>query len=154
MRKQFRLLGTLFLLLALGAAMAGCSGNGTPPDADEPTDDQPQPVAITLPSNPTTGYDWQCELADDSSGEVNVEFEFSPADSELVGAPGVDNIYLTGVSAGTVNLTFWYTRAWLDDPVAAAEGRADYIIVVGDDLSVSIVSAELSLPEVFADWQL
>ncbi|MGN0836672.1 MAG: protease inhibitor I42 family protein [Akkermansia sp.] len=76
-------------------------------------------VALELPSNPTTGFQW--ELAEPQrSAVVAVELSYvapqQPEGEELLcGAPGVMQVRLRGLQPGTERVLLHYRRCWEAD---------------------------------------
>ncbi len=66
---------------------------------------------VTLPSNPTTGYDWYAKETDG----LNITKAFIAPDSSLAGAPGQTVFTITSVKEGTYEYVFEYKRAWEND---------------------------------------
>ncbi len=77
-----------------------------------------QVIAITLESNPSTGYNWYATIADTKvlvqMGEPQFQ-EPSTATSPVVGAPGMLTIYFQAVDPGTTTVTIDYMRSWEKD---------------------------------------
>jgi inhibitor of cysteine peptidase len=72
---------------------------------------QGQILVVTLESNPTTGYSWQADgLAGDVLQQVG-EAEFQ-AQSDLLGAPGVEILRFQATGSGQVELKLVYHRPW------------------------------------------
>jgi inhibitor of cysteine peptidase len=78
-----------------------------------------QDAPIALEENPTTGYSWQL----DEASSVNLDilrirddgFSRPPGGSGL-GAPGIHNWTVEGVTPGQAHLEFIYERAWEHTP--------------------------------------
>ncbi len=70
-----------------------------------------QILAITLRANPSTGYSWQVERADESILREVGEPEFQ-ADSRLLGAPGVLTLRFQARTPGITELRLVYRRPW------------------------------------------
>ena len=73
-------------------------------------------MAITLESNPSTGYAWYATSSDPDvmaqMGEAQYqEPEFSPSEP-MLGAAGTETLYFTAVGVGTTTLTLDYKRGW------------------------------------------
>lgn len=69
--------------------------------------------AISLQSNPTTGYRWHPEF--DSEFLKLVESEFVPPSSEMIGAAGVETFVFSTLKQGQVEVTMIYKRPWEDE---------------------------------------
>ena len=71
-------------------------------------------VAITLDSNPTTGYSWQVVQMDGRLLQLQGEPEYQ-ANSEgdrLVGAPGTETYAFQALGTGQTTLVLGYFRPW------------------------------------------
>ncbi len=108
----------LFIVLALGLFLAGCRGSS--PDPVTVTDQDAgktvslhkgDTLVVTLEGNPTTGYNWENTLADQSVLQQKGEPEFV-ADSQALGAGGKISLAFEAVSAGQTDLTLVYHRSW------------------------------------------
>ncbi|MEW6716727.1 MAG: protease inhibitor I42 family protein [Chloroflexota bacterium] len=70
-----------------------------------------QTLAITLRSNPTTGYTWEVsEIHEEVLRQVG-ETEYK-ADSDLIGSPGVEILRFEALNSGSSTLTLVYHRPW------------------------------------------
>ncbi len=65
-------------------------------------------LIITLPSNPTTGYDWNVT----ASSELNIIKTYEAPDTKLLGAGGRTVLNITADKEGLYELTFRYMRPW------------------------------------------
>ncbi len=116
-----RMLGWLMVgMVTLGMLLFGCAGP-LPVKLDESANGTSvslragQTLIIALKSNPTTGYDWQVDQADEKVVRV-VKQDFQPAsDPERLGAPGQTVVEFQAVSAGTTTLRLIYVRPWEKD---------------------------------------
>jgi inhibitor of cysteine peptidase len=123
---------TLFITFTI-LLLSGCSSGATPsqqpvvPPAPEPTAQpsaQPStlefsnpaqtisvPVGvsftISLKSNPTTGYSWQVGF---NQSLLKMIRHYTPANTGLVGAGGVENFEFQGLKAGEGQIDFEYKR--------------------------------------------
>jgi inhibitor of cysteine peptidase len=73
-----------------------------------------QTLTISLEGNPTTGYTWEMVEPEGAVLRQVGEPEFK-ADSELLGAPGVQTLRFEAVEAGQMILTLVYHRPWETD---------------------------------------
>lgn len=127
---------SLLAVCAAALVVPACSSDPTEPavygDADTGTEilvDAGEQFEIRLDSNPSTGYSW--EIADDADLHA-VELitrDHEPADTELVGASGVD-VFVFEAVAGAQILRLEYLRSF-DDPVVP-ERIAEYIVRVDE----------------------
>lgn len=74
-----------------------------------------QALAISLESNPSTGFRWEVTDLDEGKLQQVGEAEFE-ARSDLVGASGVETLRFKAVGAGNTALNLVYRRAWEDKP--------------------------------------
>ncbi|MFZ5908597.1 MAG: protease inhibitor I42 family protein [Chloroflexota bacterium] len=109
-------------IILLVAALSGCSSQevslGAKDNGGQVTLEQGQILAISLESNPTTGYGWQALEMDAAvlrqSGEA--EYKQSPGSEGLVGAGGVETLRFEALAAGQTTLTLGYMRPWESVP--------------------------------------
>lgn len=74
-----------------------------------------QPLVVTLEANPTTGYSWEvAEPLDEQVLRQVGEPEFK-AESDLVGAGGVQILRFEALNAGQTALKLAYRRSWEKD---------------------------------------
>lgn len=83
------------------------------------TDEEGTAVNITLPSNPTTGYDWTYTASDPAMFEAEQNYTEDEHEEGMVGVGGTWSMKLTPtmVSAGKAVVTFDYARAGEDTPI-------------------------------------
>ncbi len=114
---RFSLIALLTLLLALPLA-TGCSPQQQEVKAS--IDDngremqlkKGQTLVVTLEGNPTTGYSWEAaEPLDEQVLRQAGEAEFK-AESEALGAGGVQILRFEAVNAGRFTLKLVYHRPW------------------------------------------
>lgn len=65
--------------------------------------------AISLPANPTTGYDWQVEI---SSGSVVLLRRDHHRSADRIGAGGTTTFTFQATAPGEAVLRFRYLRPW------------------------------------------
>ena len=101
-------------------------------------EDAPQPPALTLAGNPTTGYSWQ--VGTDAPEVVSVRSEYRPcaADEGLLGSGGVYEVYFIGLTPGEATVTCTYLRPWETN---APLYTLVYRVRVDEDLTVTILSS-------------
>ena len=92
-------------------------------------------VEVRLPSNPTTGWNW--DYAGDSAGTVTLlREEYAPFYEDLDGAGGVTTYELQVDAPGETLLLFNYANMW--DPFAAAEESYVLRLIVSEDMEISM----------------
>jgi inhibitor of cysteine peptidase len=101
------------------------AGKGIKLQLDETSDGSVQQLsvedimAVTLESNPSTGYGWFAASSNPDvvaqTGENQYEAPSSSTNEPVVGAPGKETIYLKATSAGTATITLEYKRGWETD---------------------------------------
>jgi inhibitor of cysteine peptidase len=120
LNNKFSLVVLLTLLIALTTA-AACSPQqqevkaGIGDDGREMQLKKGQTLVVTLEGNPTTGYSW--EVAEPLNEQVLRqvgEAEFK-AESDRVGAGGVQILRFEAVNAGKTTLELVYHRPWEKD---------------------------------------
>jgi inhibitor of cysteine peptidase len=105
-------------LLTLSAMLAGCGSVDEVVVRDADAGGQValqvgQILAVSLESNPTTGYSWQVTHSDDAILQQLGEVEFKQAGEEgLVGAGGIETFRFEAVRAGETSLELGYLRPW------------------------------------------
>jgi inhibitor of cysteine peptidase len=114
---KFNLVTLLTLLIALALATA-CSPQQQ--EIKATIDDngremqlkKGQTLVVTLEGNPTTGYSWEvAETLDEQVLRLTGEPEFK-AESEALGAGGVQTLRFEAVNAGQITLKLVYHRPW------------------------------------------
>jgi len=117
---RFSVIALFTLLLALTVA-TGCSPQQQ--EVKATIDDggremqlkKGQTLVVTLEGNPTTGYSWEvAEPLDEQVLQQAGEPEFK-AESDLVGAGGVQILRFEAVNAGQMTLKLVYHRPWEKD---------------------------------------
>lgn len=68
-------------------------------------------MEVALPSNPSTGYQWQVSSIDTAVLRADGEPEFIP-DSDAVGSGGLSVFHFRALAAGTSPLQLDYLRTW------------------------------------------
>lgn len=86
-------------------------------------------------SNPSTGYMWNYEVADESVAIIaHRDFVPDTVEEGVVGAGGMERFFIAGVAPGSVDINIRYARAWEDEAL-----YEDVIsVVVAEDLTVTI----------------
>jgi inhibitor of cysteine peptidase len=76
-------------------------------------------MAITLESNPSTGYSWFATSSNPDviaqMGEAQYQEPQSSSTTPIVGAAGTETLSFEAVKAGTVTLTLDYKKGWETD---------------------------------------
>ena len=117
LNNKFSLATLLTLLVALTVATA-CSAQqqeikaSIADDGREMQLKKGQTLLVTLEGNPTTGYSWEvAEPLDEQVLRQAGEAEFK-AESEALGAGGVQILRFEAVNAGQTTLKLVYNRPW------------------------------------------
>jgi predicted secreted protein len=75
-------------------------------------------MAITLESNPSTGYSWFATISDPKvvvqMGEHQYQEPASSSSTPIVGAAGTQTFFLQAAETGTATVTLDYKRSWED----------------------------------------
>lgn len=130
-------LRVMFAFCCVTVLVGGCgSENVTFTDPDERFEVDPgEEFVVVLESNATTGYSWQLEVEPPSSIVRLVRNVYVEPDTDLVGAPGRQELTFEAVGEGTAVVQLWYVRSF-DDPPEPAE-LAEFEVSVGEAISVS-----------------
>ena len=101
------------------AAVSGCSARptlvlGAKDEGSQIELQKGQTLTVNLEGNPTTGYTWEFVESEGAIVRQVGEAEFK-ADSDLVGAGGVQTLRFEAVSEGQMELTLVYHRPWETD---------------------------------------
>lgn len=75
-------------------------------------------VSLLICSNPTTGYRWTDPVSSDAAVAAISGVEYEAPSSDMAGAPGAERITISGVAAGTAEITTSYGRPWEDPSMA------------------------------------
>ncbi len=116
LNNKFGFVALLTLMVALTLA-TGCSPQqevkaSIGDDGREKQLQKGQTLVVTLEGNPTTGYSWEAaEPLDEQVLRQAGEPEFK-AESDLVGAGGVQVLRFEAVTAGQITLKLVYRRPW------------------------------------------
>jgi inhibitor of cysteine peptidase len=86
-----------------------------------------QTLAIRLPANPTTGYQWTAAAVGSRALVAGGAGRYVGPASGALGAGGTEVFTYRGVAPGTAHLAFGYARSW--EHVAPAQ-RAAFTVVV------------------------
>jgi inhibitor of cysteine peptidase len=103
--------------LSLALVIGGCSSSGGEAAVDLSHNGSKVEVeaggvlVVSLESNPTTGYMWEIEEIDDEILRQEGEVEYK-AESDLVGAGGVETFRFKALTAGEGELKLVYRRPW------------------------------------------
>ena len=77
--------------------------------------------AISLESNPTTGYKWHLPDIQEKNILALIGSKYYPSGARLIGAGGRERWVFRASGPGKVSLHFKYFRPWEKDPSAAKE---------------------------------
>ena len=95
-------------------------------------------VDFYFPANPSTGYAWTAEIADEQIVGVREQLFEEDMEAGLVGVGTTDWFHLYGKAPGTTSVTFRYARSWEE----SAESSTTYRLTVDEDLNVLIWGVE------------
>ena len=106
-----------------------------PAVAEEDAGNAPENPVVILSANPTTGYTWAVEIADEAVVSVTDD-GIAPDSEELTGAGGMQRFELVGKAQGYTTVTFVYARSWEteEEPVY----KLVYDLSVDADLKVTV----------------
>lgn len=85
-----------------------------------------EPFTISLPSNPTTGYDWTADYDYVLLKLENASFERDDQKALRVGAGGTSVFVFTPIGAGKTTIYFVYKRSWEN---IAADTRSFHVAI-------------------------
>ena len=117
------LLTVLVLICAAALLLAGCvvrvTGTGATLTDNGSLKDIPQIIMITegstfniaLDANPTTGYTWIVEIADETALELT-DSNYAADASETVGSGGVTTLSFTALKQGSTAVHLKYAQDW------------------------------------------
>jgi len=148
MRSSYYKVFAISMLVLILAAGCGTSGEAMPSDADRSPDTALQAgdilidgddrdrqidmtvgqvLIVSLPSNPTTGFQWEVVEIDGAVLQLGEAADYEASQPELAGSGGVETFYFEAKSDGQITLKLIYHRSWEEgvDPV--------------DEFSVSVV---------------
>lgn len=108
-----------------------------PAVAEEDAGNAPENPVVILSANPTTGYTWAVEIADEAVVSVTDD-GIAPDSEELTGAGGMQRFELVGKAQGYTTVTFVYARSWEteEEPVY----KLVYDLSVDADLKVTVAA--------------
>ncbi len=108
-----------------------------PAVAEEDAGNAPENPVVILSANPTTGYTWAVEIADEAVVSVTDD-GIAPDSEELTGAGGMQRFELVGKAQGYTTVTFVYARSWEteEEPVY----KLVYDLSVDADLKVMVAA--------------
>jgi len=115
----FRGRNVIIVLLAVLLLAAGCGSSkeiklGAKNNGSKIYMKAGQVLAISLESNPTTGYAWGVVDFEEGALEQAGEPEFE-AESDLVGAGGAQTFRFKAAKAGEIELKLLHHRSWEED---------------------------------------
>lgn len=117
--KTFKTLTIIIVLVGLLASMTGCSPKIvklTEVDNNKEISMQVgNQLTITLPGNPSTGYNWEVQSGDTAILGMVGEAQFVSDNSDLVGAGGKLTLTFEALKSGSTTLELVYHRAWETD---------------------------------------
>ena len=101
----------------------------------------PNEVDLYMPSNPTTGYSWSCEVEDPEIVAIRDKFFEDSHELGFTGVGGTHWFHISGVKPGTTSVTFSYFRPWETEEEPLQMTR--YRLTVDDGLNVMIWGVEV-----------
>ena len=119
-----------FLILCLICLIAGCAKK------------EPQKATLTLPSNPTTGYQWTA-AQDPEIFEISSEYIENQHADGVVGVGGNEVFTLTPVKDGQTEVCFTYVRPWEN---VEPDTSLRYVLKVSKDKQIEMQSFAGALP--------
>ena len=115
-------------VLLLAGCVARVSGTGATITDDGSLKDIPQLILITegstlnmaLDANPTTGYTWRAEIADETVFELT-DSQYTADESDTAGSGGVTTLSFTALKQGSTTIRLEYAQDWDDGDVASSK---------------------------------
>lgn len=106
----------LLLMAVVLTAISGCAAQTAlaleaKDDGNQITLQKGQTLTVKLEANPTTGYTWEVVESDGAILRQVGETEYE-AESDLIGAGGVETLRFEAVEAGDMELRLVYHRPW------------------------------------------
>ena len=97
-------------------------------------------MTISLIENPTTGYEWSCEISDFSVLALeNNNYVANSNEEDLVGAPGVHEFIFKSLKEGKTDIVCSYERNWEDEEPLY---QLTYKVKVDSDLNITFESVD------------
>lgn len=135
MRRIMFVLAAMSTVVLLGCSSDSSDGSSTTTSAaddstttsaapdDGPVVTEPGPVelevggraTLELSANQTTGYQWELAAEPDGAVVTVVSDTYVAAESDAMGAGGMQRVVVEGVAAGTTTLELRYVRPWETD---------------------------------------
>ena len=114
-------------LLAFAFASCGTTKSATTNNANSEKTST-STVQVELPSNPTTGFSWACEIENPAVAEILSDtYKQDSAPERMVGVGGIQTFVFECKQGGSSGLTFTYRRPW--EGGETAEVRHAQIVV-------------------------
>jgi inhibitor of cysteine peptidase len=101
--------------------------------SEEMTVNAQEEFDISLPSNPTTGYQWMIKEISDESVIKYINSTFVPSGDQMVGSGGTEVLTFWAEKEGTATITLKYVRSW--EPEEPAETRTISVTVAGGSMN-------------------
>lgn len=95
-----------------------------------------QTLTLTLQSNPTTGFSWEA-AQDEELFDVQSFYLPQPQSKPVSGSGGWQTFVLTPKQAGTVQISFTYSRSWESSDV---DPQLSYTFEIAEDFSISVTA--------------
>jgi predicted secreted protein len=83
-----------------------------------------EPFTISLPANPTTGYEWKADYDYVLLKQESAQFEGAASETKRVGAGGTSSFVFLPIKPGKSTIYFVYKRSWEN---IAADTRAFHV---------------------------
>ena len=115
MKKRFAIFAIIALvaMLTLGACKAsGSSGSAVFGD-DCVASFEEETLSLELPANPTTGYEWTCNIEPSQGAEVlGDDYQQDSSDGEATGVGGTQVYQIKFTQGGEYTISLDYARSW------------------------------------------
>ena len=115
--KQWLVCGGILMLALVSLNLTGCGSSneialGAKDDGTQIELERGQILAVTLDSNPTTGYGWARDPAQSDETLILVGEPEYKSNSNLIGGGGTETLRFRANASGTVTLDLIYRRPW------------------------------------------
>lgn len=119
----------IFLVICFLFLIAGCNSNETNNE-----------MTISLKGNATTGYEWDCEVADVKVLEQkNNDYVVDSNSEDMVGQPGIYKLTFKAIKEGSTDVICSYQRSWeQEEPIY----QLTYKVKVDQDLNIEFESVD------------
>ena len=103
---------SIFFVIAAILGFSACSSTKYEP-AKESVSSNGKTVTVSLRSNPTTGFSWECAIQNPEVAKVTSDsYKQDKTPRGMLGVGGIQTFVLNCVGEGRTEITFTYRRPW------------------------------------------